>query len=150
MGNNNTKINTNPDDIISVDAKYRSETFELKKSLREMQYQDQLQKVYDLTFPNANYQPMSPDFTDQYMYYKAIAQFIENLETLHCVFCSMSGIGEGPGFNFRYTFSLRKDALEILELFFKSHCPKNIPLECEMIDEKALFISCSVKKYDKK
>ncbi len=116
----------------------------LCENIKAMSYADQFQKVYELTFPNNEYQPMSPDFTDTHAYYKAINRFIYNLESVSSIYCTCTSSDEYSWF--QYSLTKNNEALDEFESFIKSHCLKNIVITYERLNNGSLFLRSSESK----
>ncbi len=104
-------------------------------------YTNALQEIYDLTFPLKSYQPMSPTFTNKYMYYKAVQIFMLNLSAVHLIFPNGVSSCEGPGFSFRYRFDYPSEQkFNVYKDFMQLHKPNNIEL---VFDDKKCM-TCDV------
>ncbi len=116
---------------------------QLRHSLTQMKYKERLERVYDMTFPNKEYQPMSPNFTDKNEYCKAIRQFIFNLQSLdeYC-FCRDTNQTNEPSLKFYYLLQRKSDELTEFIDFIKLHCPTNIALYYVRHDEYSLELTC--------
>ncbi len=107
-----------------------------REIIKIMSYPEQLQKVYDLTFPNSAYQPMSPDFTvGGYSYREAVDRFIINLQSMSSIYT------EYISSNVTMWFKINNnDALDEFESFIRLHCPRDIVTRYRQFNDGSLFL----------
>ncbi len=120
-----------PTEVDNIEKKYREPN---------ITYADALQEIYNLTFPKKSYQPLSPNFTNQYLYYQAVQVFMRNLIMVNLIFPDQISTREGKGFSFCYAFYYSTDAIfEAIMEFMQMHKPNNI----ELVSDKKC-ITCRV------
>ncbi len=122
-----------------TDSTLKTKYSALQDNLETMSTPDILQEVFELTFPNSNYQPMSKDFVNnKAIFSEGLNRFIQNLSML-----DLLGRPARTMYDYHFKHVLHNFSLTLDDLvdFFPLHCPKDIPLHVKKIDAKRLEIS---------
>ncbi len=127
----------------STDPILKAKYSVLYDNLKTMSTQDILQQVFELTFPNLNYQPMSKDFVNnKKIYSDGLLQFMRNLTKLRLVIISHKN---RYGYYFKYILTIFSISLDDLGDFLQLNCPSDILLYVNVIDDIHLEISHLLK-----
>ncbi len=125
----------------STDLTIKAKYLALQDNLKTMSAPDILQQVFELTFPDLNYQPMSKEFVNnKEIYQNGIMQFTNNLSMMELLY-NFDNTWYNYHFEFILTFNSKSVLLDDLADFLQVHCPADIPLHVTKIDNKTLEVS---------